>query len=80
MNKFPFTIGKLKEEADFILKDNSISRIHARFYQEKKEIYIMDLNSTNGTCKNGFRIPANQKVLVEEGDELTFGKIRFHYR
>lgn len=80
INKFPFTIGKLEEEADYILKDNSISRIHARFYQDKKEVYILDLNSTNGTCKNGFRIPANQKVLVEEGDELTFGKIRFHYR
>ena len=80
INKFPFTIGKLKEEADYILRDNSISRLHARFYQDKKEVYIMDLNSTNGTCKNGFRIPANQKILLEEGDELTFGKIRFYYR
>jgi len=80
INKFPFTIGKLKEEADYILKDNSISRLHARFYQDKKEVYIMDLNSTNGTCRNGFRIPANQKILLEEGDEITFGKIRFYYR
>lgn len=80
IDKFPFTIGKLKEEADYVLKDNSVSRLHARFYQDKKEIYVMDLNSTNGTCKNGFRIPANQKILLEEGDELTFGKIRFCYR
>lgn len=80
INKFPFTIGKLKEEADYILRDNSISRLHARFYQDNKEVYIMDLNSTNGTCRNGFRIPANQKILLEEGDELTFGKIRFYYR
>lgn len=80
INKFPFTIGKLKDEADYILKDSSVSRVHARFYQNQKEVYIMDLNSTNGTYKNGFRIPANQKVLIEEGDEITFGKIRFHYR
>lgn len=80
IDKFPFTIGKLKEEADYVLKDNSISRLHARFYQENEEVYVMDLNSTNGTCKNGFRIPANQKVLLAEGDELTFGKIRFYYR
>jgi len=80
IDKFPFTIGKLKEETDYVLKENSISRLHARLYQEKKEVYVMDLNSTNGTYKNGFRIPANQKVLLEEGDELTFGKIRFYYR
>lgn len=80
IDKFPFTIGKLKEEADYVLKDSSISRLHARLYQEKDEVYIMDLNSTNGTCKNGFRIPAKQKILLQEGDELTFGKIRFCYR
>lgn len=80
MDKFPFTIGKIKEETDYILRDNSVSRVHARFYQEGKEVYLMDLNSTNGTCKNGFRIPANEKIRLEDGDEISFGKIRFFYR
>lgn len=80
IDKFPFTIGKMKEEVDYVLRENSISRLHARFYKDNDQVFIMDLNSTNGTCKNGFRIPANQKIVIEEGDELTFGKIRFHYR
>lgn len=80
LEKFPFSIGKLKEESDYVLKDNSVSRLHARFYQEGKSIYVMDLNSTNGTYKNGFKIPPNEKVLLEEGDEVVFGKIRFCYR
>ena len=80
LEKFPFSIGKLKEEADYVLKDNSVSRLHARFYREGKSIYLMDLNSTNGTYKNGFKIPPNEKVLLEEGDEIVFGKIRFCYR
>ena len=80
LEKFPFSVGKLKEEADYVLKDNSVSRLHARFYKEGKSIYLMDLNSTNGTYKNGFKIPSNEKVLLEEGDEIAFGKIRFCYR
>lgn len=80
LENFPFSIGKLKEEADYVLKDNSISRLHARFYQEGKSIYVMDLNSTNGTYKNGFKIPPNEKIRLEEGDEIAFGKIRFCYR
>ncbi len=80
LEHFPYSIGKLKEEADYVLKDNSISRLHARFYQENKSVYIMDLNSTNGTYKNGFRIPSNEKILLEEGDEIALGKIRFCYR
>lgn len=80
LEKFPFTIGKIATETDYVLTDKSISRLHARIYREEKQVYIMDLNSTNGTCKNGFRIPPNEKILIEEGDEISLGKIRFCYR
>lgn len=80
IEKFPFTIGKIAEETDYVLKDSSVSRLHARIYKEEKQVFLMDLNSTNGTCKNGFRLPPNEKVLLEEGDEISFGKIRFCYR
>lgn len=80
LEHFPFSVGKLKEETDYVLKDNSVSRLHARLYQENRAIYIVDLNSTNGTYKNGFRIPSNEKVRLEEGDEIVFGKVRFCYR
>lgn len=80
LEHFPFSIGKLKEEADYVLKDNSVSRLHARLYQENKAVYLVDLNSTNGTYKNGFRIPSNERIRLEEGDEIVFGKVRFCYR
>lgn len=48
--------------------------------RQEGEIYVTDLNSTNGTFKNGLRIEPNEMVLIEPGDELRFGEMTFSYR
>jgi hypothetical protein len=75
-----FTIGKQKDEVDMILEDDSVSRLHARIFTENQVIYLEDLNSTNGTFKNGLRLQPYEKRRLEEGDEIRFGKLLFVYR
>ena len=71
------TIGKKKEEADLVLEEISVSRIHARIIKEQNDFYLEDLNSTNGTYKNGLRMQPYEKRKLEEGDEIRFGKKEF---
>lgn len=80
LQKFPFVIGKKKEEADLVLNDYSVSRIHARITLEEGIYYIEDLNSTNGTFKNGLRLQPYEKRRLESEDELKFGKTEYIYR
>lgn len=80
LEKEVLVIGKQKEEADFVLEDDTISRLHARICKEGDLIYLEDLNSTNGTFKNGLRLQPYEKRRLEEGDEVRFGKLLFVYR
>ena len=63
-------IGKKEEDVDLFLDEEGISRMHARIFRKENEFYIEDLNSTNGTYKNGLRLkPYEQKKLIK-GDEI----------
>lgn len=80
LEKTPYTIGKEKEFVDGILSHESVSRMHARVSEEENRLYLEDLNSTNGTFKNGIRLNPLEKVELEAGDEVKFGILRFTYR
>ncbi|MCM1112370.1 MAG: FHA domain-containing protein [Muribaculum sp.] len=80
LEKESLTIGKQKGEVDLVLEDESVSRLHARIYLENQMVYLEDLNSTNGTFKNGLRLQPYEKRRLEEDDEIRFGKILFVYR
>lgn len=69
------TLGKKKGEADIVLEDASISRLHARIIKEESIYYIEDLNSTNGTFKNGLQLQPYEKRELNEGDEIKLGRI-----
>ncbi len=80
LNKFPFVIGKKEGVVDGVIEDASVSRMHACFKQDAKNIFLEDLNSTNGTYKNGIMLMPHEKVTVFPEDEIRFGKLRFVYR
>lgn len=80
INKFPFTIGKKEDSVDGVLDDASVSRVHARFCQGDDALWVEDLNSTNGTFKNGIMLAPHEKVEVFPEDEIRFGKLQFIYR
>lgn len=80
LNSLPCTIGKMAGGVDIMIKDDSISRIHARFTKNGETILVTDLNSTNGTFKNGLRLEPQETIAIEPGDEIRFGKMAFCYR
>lgn len=80
LTKFPYTVGKMAGCVDCVLEDDSISRIHARFEKEGERIQMTDINSTNGTYKNGLRMQPQETVEIEPGDEIRFGNLNYCYR
>lgn len=80
IEKSVVTIGKKKEEVDVVLQDSSVSRMHARITREGKEYYLEDLNSTNGTFKNGLRLQPYEKRKLGLGDELRCGRVTLTFR
>ena len=80
LTQFPFTIGKMAGCVDCVLMDDSISRMHARIEMQDEKILLTDMNSTNGTYKNGLRMEPSETVELEPGDEIRFGKLNYCYR
>lgn len=80
LNEIAVIIGKKKGEADCILTDNSVSRLHARITKENGEFYLEDLNSTNGTFKNGLQLQPYEKRKLQEEDEIRLGKVVLIFR
>lgn len=79
LNKLPMTIGKLANLSDFVINDTAVSKMHARFEERDGRVYVCDLNSTNGTVRNGMLLGVNQSVALEPGDRLRFGRTCFTY-
>lgn len=67
------TIGRGRE-ADVIIDNTAISRLHAVIEKKNGLVLLSDLNSTNGVMVNGERISAAAPLT---GDELIYlGKFR----
>lgn len=80
LKQFPCTIGKMAGCVDYVLADNSVSRIHAKFDRQGDRVLMTDMNSTNGTYKNGLRMQPQETVEIEPGDEIRFGNLNYCYR
>jgi predicted component of type VI protein secretion system len=66
----PLTIGREVSNA-IALKDEAISRYHAKIQEDNGRIILTDLSSTNGTRVNGH--PIQLKVL-QPGDQIFIGR------
>lgn len=79
LERLPLTIGKLEGMSDFVINDTAVSKMHARFEEHGGRVCVCDLNSTNGTVRNGETIRINTPVPLEPGDTLRFGRSCFTY-
>lgn len=59
--------------ADIYLKENNVSRNHARLVKEDGWFFIEDLESKNSTLVNGIKITHRQRL--EDGDLIIVGKV-----
>ena len=53
-----------------------ISRSHAAITYDETQLYVEDLNSTNGTRINGYRLDSGRTYRLRNGDELELGRLR----
>ena len=70
LNGESVVIGKKGEDADLVIDEKEISRMHARVFLKDEDYYIEDLNSTNGTFKNGVRLKPYEQKKLSKGDEI----------
>lgn len=53
-----------------------VSRRHARLLRVHRAVYLMDMNSTNGTQLNGQPLPAGVEKRLRDGDEILLGQLK----
>lgn len=76
ISKSEITIGRAQTN-DIVLQDSKVSRAHARFeFNDKGEVEVHDLGSTNGVRVNGVRV---EKAVISPEDVIFIGgsEIRF---
>jgi pSer/pThr/pTyr-binding forkhead associated (FHA) protein len=65
------SVGR-SEESGLRLTEGQPSRNHAKITADRSQVFVEDLDSTNGTFVNGRRLPANVKLKLCAGDHLRF--------
>jgi hypothetical protein len=80
LNKDFILIGKAEGYADGVIRDETVSRIHAEILREKEDYYIEDCNSKNGTRLDGELLQPNERRKLEKGMKIGFGQSLFLFR
>lgn len=73
-------VGKLRGQADVILNEPVISRIHAKVERRTEGYYLTDQNSMNGTYVNGMRLEAYESRRLETADEVYFASLGYYFK
>lgn len=68
-------IGSMKNSCDYVLEEKGISRMHAKILKKEMGLYLLDLNSTNGTYLNEEPVVSGKEYLLEEGDVISIAKV-----
>ena len=71
----PVTIGR-EEDNTISLKDEQVSRLHAKLQDEEDRVILTDVSSTNGTRVNGHPV---QMRVMQIGDLLSIGRCLLVY-
>ncbi len=83
-NNGRFTVGRVDNQSgnfpDIDLTpyggiEEGVSRLHACFRRSDEALTVEDMNSANGTYLNGQRMVPNQPRVLQDGDEVRFGKL-----
>jgi pSer/pThr/pTyr-binding forkhead associated (FHA) protein len=67
-----FSIGR-DASCDLAIADMTVSRLHAQLERTADGWLLSDLESTNGTRVNGWRVRG--KIPVRAGDLVSFGSL-----
>jgi sigma-B regulation protein RsbU (phosphoserine phosphatase) len=78
LDSVAFNIGR-DPSLDVVLRDEAVSRRHARIFRVNRVWQLQDIGSTGGTFLNRTKIRPDQPVPLNHGDSIRIGpfKIRF---
>lgn len=65
--------------SEFDAAVHGVSRLHAIMQLTNAGVALIDLESTNGTYLNNYRLNGNQPYLLSNGDEVLFGDLLVHF-
>lgn len=71
-------VGCMEEGCTYLLKQRGISRMHAKLMKKPDGLYLLDLNSTNGTFLNGEAVVSGEEYKLDEGDIVAFAQCEFY--
>lgn len=73
------TVGR-GDEADWVILDEELSRVHAALVRTWDGVRVVDLGSKNGTLVDGEPVPpGEQGRALRDGARLTFGDVVVRY-
>ena len=75
IEKNSIVLGCMLGSCSYLIKENGISRMHAKLIKKEDGLFLIDLNSTNGTYLNDELIVGGKEHLLEEGDVISLAKI-----
>ncbi len=71
-------VGRIKNNADYYISNEGISRIHANIIKNGNTVTVTDMNSTNGTYVNNMRIYNGNSVKLKYGDTVRFADEEYY--
>ncbi|GAB5493161.1 MAG: hypothetical protein Phog2KO_33760 [Phototrophicaceae bacterium] len=78
-----YYLGRFKENTDnefnltpYNALQRGVSRIHAKLIMLNDRLYVMDLDSSNGTYVHRKRLLPHEPALLHSGDELLLARMK----
>lgn len=75
-NPYPdrVSVGRARN-CDIVMRDPSVSKLHAHFRIGGAKLELVDIDSQNGTRVNGRPLAPHQPAAVANGDTVLFGSV-----
>lgn len=74
---YPFVLGGDKNKVDGVIGGKGIEQVHAKVLCEGGELYVIDMESRQGTFYNDERLVPWQKQRLQDGDVIRFAQMEY---
>lgn len=75
-----FVLGRQIEATDYHINDSKISKRHLEVLDIDEELFIRDLNSTNGTYLNDEKLDPNRLTKIFDGDLIKMAALVYEFK
>lgn len=72
-------LGRSKQDADFLISSNSVSRKHAKITSNGNAFYLEDMGSSNGITLDGKKLIPFQKVVLHNSSQFSLGEVELRF-